>query len=208
MKSFFIPLLFLLLVFPMIQVPVAQQPKAGIKGLLIVEKDGKRIISDPLNVQYLRWMEYLYGGQPQMLGDLVCSSYSGSCFNTNYGFLCHGSPPLISRKESYILLGSGTTAFSFTDRTLTNYITTSPSLIRVTTSGNAMNITVTGTYSATSTTTVNEIGYAISYTVSYISCGAPYGPFYYLVIRDVLPNAITVTAGQTLNVTFIIMFNQ
>jgi hypothetical protein len=34
------------------------------------------------------------------------------------------------------------------------------------------------------------------------------GPYYYLLIRDVLSNAITVTAGQTLNVTFIIMFNQ
>jgi len=206
MKSFFIPLLLLLLVFPMIQFPVA--PKAGIKGLLIVEKDGKRIVSDPLNANFHALTSYLYGGQSSTI-NLVGDITGASC-----NFLCHGSngPHFINRKESYILLGSGTTAFSFSDKTLTNYVTTPPSLIRVTTSGNAMNITITGTYSATSTTTVNEIGYAISFQAnSYATaCNgiSMCGPYYYLVIRDVLSNAITVTAGQTLNVTFIIMFNQ
>ena len=187
--------IFLSLFLLLLLLPSAQPAKANVKGLLIIEKDGKRIISDPLNINYLRWIEYLYGGTPTLAGDIS----GGNAYSITHS---DNNNPLLSRKESYILLGTGTTAFSINDKTLTSYVTTPPSLVRIVTSGNAINITITGTYIATSTININEVGYAISHKTS----GG--GPYYYLLIRDVLSNTLTVATGQKLNITFVVMLNQ
>jgi hypothetical protein len=100
-----------------------------------------------------------------------------------------------------IVLGNGTTSPAIDDYTLNNKLVTFDiSSINIMTSGNDMNLSITGSWVADSSYNITEVGLEIR-----AYCGANAYPL--LIFRDVLATPITLNAQDTISVTYTLMYD-
>lgn len=100
--------------------------------------------------------------------------------------------------DCMILIGSGTTPPTLDDFTFQETKASFPATsITLVVSGNDMNLSITGSWVSTANISVTEIGLKV-----WIAPNA-----WYLVFRDVLDSPVTLNEGDTITVTYTIMFD-